>query len=199
MKERPIPFRGEGVRAILDGWKTMTRKVIKEIHTTFELKDQWGVEFLFTRWLEHNQKIQRQQLKCPYGKPGDRLWVRETFTYDEYENIDGGSGIREGTLEYKADSDRKIGWRTSIHMPRWASRILLEITDIRVERVQDISESDVIKEGCGLQRWSGDEFYKWPKTAGFAELWDSINKKRGYGWDVNPWVWVISFKRIKPC
>ena len=145
---------------------------------------------------------------------GQILWVRETWAliWTEYEadwesQTDWDVPHR---IEYKADSGAKYPgdwpaedgsdpycpkWRPSIHMPRWASRITLEITDVRVERVQEISEEDAIAEG--IMRWQSERLQREDKGArtDFQALWDSINLKRGYGWDTNPWVWVLIFKR----
>jgi hypothetical protein len=144
--------------------------------------------------------------KCPY-EIGTRLWVRETWGAvwpDEYP-----VPLEQCKIEYKADTnnpypgdwpadeargnDDAPKWRASIHMPRWASRLSLEIVSVRVERVQEISFDDAIAEGvCADPHGVRSESRRW-----FSELWDSINAKRGYGWDVNPWVWVIEFKVIE--
>ena len=154
MKERPILFSAPMVRAILDGRKTMTRRILTERHGEY----------------------------CPYGHPGDFLWVRETFYNSRMDN--------SMPTHYRADNqdeDFQLIWNPSIFMPRWASRILLEITAVRVERLQKISEDDARAEGVS------------PETVGpFSELWDSINRKPGRTWADNPFVWVIEFKRIKP-
>ena len=186
MKDKPIIFNSEMVRAMLDGRKTQTRRVIKPKHICMPA---W-------KWLD----------VCPYGKPGDRLWVRETWYCPKQY---GGTYQRE-KLIYKADSTpNKRGWKPSIHMPRWASRITLLVKDVRVERVQDISPSDCECEGIvGTTHASPVnglpyENYRYgeheggdPKEA-FAMLWDSIDKKRGFGWSENPWVWVVEFERVK--
>ena len=167
MKERPIIFKGEMVKAILDGRKTQTRRVVKNVEdlTVFFRDDKFGCPF-----------------KCPYGKPGDRLWVRETWA-----DVNTSEGP---AICYRADGDVQIIWRSSIYMPRWASRITLKILDIRVERLQDISEKDAIAEGIQPSD------YAKPKAA-FMRLWDSINaKKPGKSWKDNPWVWVIEFSRV---
>lgn len=196
MKERPILFSGEMVRAILDGRKTMTRRVIKPqprlTPSGLWMRSGPCEERLLYGTIRHEDgstdKIHEWH-DSPYGQPGDRLWVRETFACLE--------PLARTPIIYAADRGPKdYRWRPSIHMPRWASRITLEIAAVRVERVQDITEKDVEAEGLSLQPWSGEGPAGWPKTAGFAQLWDSLNAKRGYGWDANPWVWVISFKRI---
>ena len=236
MKERPILFNDEMVRAILDGRKTQTRRVVKlnaagrasEIgsHRNWHLEDPDAVS------------------ACPYGQPGDRLWVREAWKYADWTEQG------EPFIQYRADGAELIGdfpeewadrlsdewallsepanyqidnraadrrWRPSIHMPRWASRIDLEVVSVRVERVQEISHTDCMAEGVRIYTFeaTGDH----PRMYGFitdadgpdehgtaphhsskdayAKLWDSINAKRGYSWESNPWVWVVEFKRVK--
>jgi uncharacterized protein YhfF len=179
MKERPILFSGEMVRAILDGRKTQTRRVIKP------QPESVRKSVFFESGIETNHGY---EIKSPYGQPGDPLWVREAFIYDT-------NGIY-----YRADNDFHCakelgGWRPSIHMPRKASRITLEITDIRVEQVQDISEEDAQQEGA--RRMNAGDFGMETWRSAFRNLWGSINTKRGYSWDSNPWVWVIGFKRME--
>lgn len=129
---------------------------------------------------------------CPYGKVGDRLWVRETFGESWHH--------AQPDYFYRADDNASIeshpdfdGWKPSIHMPRLASRITLEITGVRVERLNNIHRSDAIAEGCEMPS-QRKGMHRWPE-AQFADLWESIN---GPGsWDANPWVWVVEFKRIE--
>ena len=187
MKERPILFNGEMVRAILDGRKTQTRRVVKR-NNMFDLQKR---SELPDRSLVHLEDY------CPNGRRGNRLWVRETWRTDPLN----------GDTHYRADHNPKYGpdhdkWIPSIHMPRWASRINLEITDVRVERVQDISEGDAKAEGVEVLP-EDDVFYmnyqnKDKMTIdpceSFQTLWDSINEKWGRGWQSTPWVWVIDFK-----
>jgi len=215
VNEKPIIFNSEMIRAILDGRKTQTRRVIK-------LKDG----FCDPYWSEDNQeflcysedddgdKWGGHKLNCPYGKPGDELWVRETWKPIRQDPDDG-----EWTVEYKTGNKVNVGrmwpveghykeidlserlaeeyedkgympWKPSIHMPRGASRIQLLVTDVRVERVQDISNKDAQAEGVD------DSLGKTIMTSKelFHELWDSINADRGYSWESNPWVWVIEFE-----
>jgi hypothetical protein len=206
MKEHPILFSGAMVRAILEGRKTMTRRVIKEIPTTGYRWGGWivegarGDEGKATVVPEGNSKYcgtGQILARCPYGQPGDRLWVRETWHCPESLK----DGVRDGTaprtyIEYRADMPHMIicdgGWTPSLFMPRWASRILLEITAIRVERVQDISDQDAEREGVDITNASIPGYCR----ERFRWLWDSINAKRGFGWDANPWVWVVEFKRV---
>jgi len=172
MKERPILFIREMVRAILDGRKTQTRRVMKPQPTSC------------------GEGVLRQLItECCYGYIGDRLWVREDWNM--VENDKGND-----CLQYLADIDPSEWamygpWEPSIDMPRCASRIDLEIIGVRVERLQDISEDDVHAEGCYFMTTGREHAQKW-----FRNLWDSINTKRCYGWDANPWVWVIEFRKI---
>lgn len=218
-KERPIIFSGEMVRAILDGRKTQTRRVVKtemgycpELwQITFKKKDGKGY------WLYPNAK-EAVIADCPYGKPGDRLWVRETFACAFGPNRDEADTPENYKFLYKADSqpcDLTGAWKPSIHMPRKASRITLELTDIRVEPLQRITEADAVAEGIdrpwrpegqALDYWRD---YSTPQSrvsdiqgvinarASFKTLWDIINAKRGFGWEANPWVWVIGFKVLE--
>jgi hypothetical protein len=149
---------------------------------------------------------------CLYGSVGDRLWVRETFRllcFDETETYQaefksdgqlGGKPVDWASQEAERFSYLcGSGWRPSIHMPRWASRITLQITDVRVQRLHEISEEDARAEGCELETFDTASRTLSPETYrhNFRLLWDSINAKRGCGWDVNPWVWAISFERVK--
>lgn len=175
MAERPILFSGEMVLAILDGRKTMTRRVVKpqpEPDTDCPHHVGTGIE--------------RKARICPYGKPGDRLWVRETFC-----------SFPDGNIFYRADNDERApmkGWKPSIFMPRALSRITLEIKNVRVERLQDISENDAKAEGTDGERYLGQGFDHCVYREAFRTLWESIN---GPGsWESNPWVWVVEFKQI---
>ncbi|WP_407258120.1 ASCH domain-containing protein [Klebsiella quasipneumoniae] len=198
MKERGMIFNGEMVRAILDGRKTQTRRPIKWKQTRFteigERED--GSKWPWSEDAEHACDFWHP---CPFGDVGDRIWVRETW--NKYG----------GLLTYRADHDwiddmRKetvctAKWVPSIHMPRWASRILLEITDVRVERLNSISQEDAQAEGLELTGWRPT--YSDPDSGGevmtpydnFAQLWESIYGEES--WKANGWVWVISFKRVE--
>jgi hypothetical protein len=190
MKERPILFSTEMVKAILDGRKTMTRRIkgLKDININ---PNKWQyVDYSYThsghKWIfDNHEALDTVYIDCPYGQAGDKLWVRETFQLDE---------ITCKPL-YKANyNDCKLNWRPSIFMPHWASRITIEITNIRVERLQDITETDAKSEGVTPNQHIASDRY-WPTYKDkFEELWDSINAKRGYSWESNPWVWVISFR-----
>lgn len=197
MKERPILFSSEMVKAILDGRKTQTRRVIKPQPNFI----RWNSIVLhkYAGWTdEHGTPF-----PCPYGQPGDELWVRETWwkipTPSKRDWLNGADTWPE--IAYPADDDHPSyygwGWRKkpSIHMKREHSRIQLRVKDVRVERVQGISREDLLAEGiddgCG-NRCGEIAAQNW------KSLWDSINASRGYNYDSNPWVWVICFERIKP-
>lgn len=190
MTERPILFSGEMVRAILAGQKTQTRRIVKH-----------------------------HRLACLYGKPGDRLWVKETWATDFIHDDAKPVHIPQGApLLFRAD-EGETGiaafewgrWRPSIFMRRWMSRITLELTAVRVERLQDISEEDAAAEGCTLSgvevtaaEWMADAPTRSiapgkcvirPLALEYMRLWESIN---GAGsWAANPWVWVLTFKRVE--
>jgi hypothetical protein len=180
------------VRAILEGRKTMTRRVVKPQPTL-----DHGLVFEGIA-LGKFGAVSDSVIACPYGTIGDRLWVKETHHVRDAGYVDGTGR----DIVYKADDeDFPYGWTPSIHMPRWASRINLEITGIRVERVQDISEEDARAEGLWC-KFDGQgcegQCHKCSATAkeAFEALWDSINSKRA-PWASNPWVWVIEFGRAK--
>jgi len=222
MKERPILFNGEMVRAILDGRKTQTRRVIKLPHTVPEgwYPDRYNKEPNWTFWGPRKSadsgKCMLPTFTCPQGEPGDRLWVRETFADVRGMGFDrdlfpAGAGYRAdctGSDSLRCAEDYGIKWKPSIFMPRWASRITLENALIRVERVQDITEEDAKAEGCnphvaGHGIVTPKEIAADPGYLNYASyregyriLWDSINYLRGYGWHSNPWVFATTFKRI---
>lgn len=274
ISEKPILFSGPMVRAILDGRKTMTRRVIKchcnTGHITGNLLGEWGlsvpphqwngdVDEINWRWRGEKPQIgdwieQFQTdvddhdstiVRCPYGKPGDRLWVRETFSEIPDQKPSGYFTDPKWINRkywYAADNDKPTWggkWKPSIFMPRDACRILLEITDIRVERLQEITEEDAIAEGFVAGDGHPENGFHtespYPAVAAFRSLWDQLNGNRGvcktckghgvvpawsgsveggslaidsrdcpdckgedksFGWDQNPFVWVIEFKRI---
>ena len=213
MKERPILFSGPMVRAILDGRKTQTRRVVKpQIVKPSGWGSVLGQGFGFIddgRYAENGDHL---IFRCPYGSPGDRLWVRETWYIDDsrFKKIakKRPKWLEPLDLYFRADGEcckqipecqcADVGptpWRSSIHMPRWASRVTLEVVGLRVERIQDISEEDARAEGVADT----------PRVEGvaacrrlFGELWDSTNAKRGFSWKKNPWVWVVEFRRLAP-
>lgn len=205
MKERGMIFNSEMVRAILDGRKTQTRRPIK-----FPFKDRnLGCELSGNELA--GELSSGNYLNSLFGKPGDRIWVRETFQgplfdFDQMDAYCKDSAPFEKAQFcvykadgkpapefYDADDNLHCGWRPSIHMPRWASRITLEITGVRVERLRDLSEDDAKSEG--ITPPSGGVLPGWEYRINFRDLWMSI-----YGannWEANPWVWVIEFKRIE--
>lgn len=218
IREKGLIFNSEMVRAILDGRKTQTRRPIKWKQTRFteigEREDgsKWP-------WSEDAERACDFWHPCPFGAVGDRIWVRETWSSDfanYYPNdrvwyaadnnrqldIDMVDGVR-GIYSPESDVHVPFRWHPSIHMPRWASRILLEITDVRVERLNAISEEDARAEGiidggclnCGEPEPCGCANPDPDATDAFAYLWQSTYGQEN--WNANPWVWVISFKRIE--
>lgn len=213
MKERPILFSGEMIRAILDGSKSQTRRVVKYIPALGE-PYEWCPKLVHP---EIERVIGDFRTYCPYGQPGDRLWVRETWTtlqtYDHRRPSEGSpvwpiyyhADKSHGKLVRWTDEEQELGkLRPSIFMPRWASRITLEVTEVRVERVQEITEEDSRAEGitdggcfrCGNPEPCGCSNPIPCARDSYAHLWNKINAKRGHSWESNPWVWVVSFKRI---
>lgn len=180
MKERPILFSAPMVRSILEGRKTQTRRVIKQpgLDMVESVIDYNG----YFTWDTFDYDLRPL---CPYGHPGDRLWVRETFGISAHNGVVPFYKATEAiALVYK--------WKPSIHMPRWASRITLEIVNVRVERLQDISAEDCIAEGVLSTLREHDAVIDLRDK--YRALWESIN---GPGsWEINPWAWVIEFKRI---
>lgn len=230
-RERPILFSGPMVRAILDGRKTQTRRVMKPqpeghhweglagyLPVVKVLPTSRGLAARFSHWLG-TREDGVQWVPCPYGQPGDRLWVRETF----YCDVPDDHAARLENLYYPADSHKPLAraccdlipecqcfdagkptWRPSIHMPRWASRLTLEVTGLRVERLHDISEVDAQAEGIGpsgLGTWLPPGVHHPGEASGsacraFERLWADINGAES--WDANPWAWVVEFRRVEP-
>jgi hypothetical protein len=249
VRERPILFSGEMVRAILDGRKTQTRRVITP-KPPVETGDLVNIGGNCWACIGNNGPNRT----CPY-EPGHRLWVRETWQAEFewpaqpgdhllnywHEVPPGFRGVKNAMrayyradwaeyyvnkyddkgsdfslsfntcvdesqlVEYDFDEPLPFRWVPSIHMPRWASRITLEVTAVRGEQVQDISEDDAIDEGLEpiVNDPITDGYGEWQKPYvisardQYVELWNSLNAKRGYGWDVNPWVWVVEFRRVE--
>ncbi|MGY6129140.1 hypothetical protein ACW9YV_27910 (plasmid) [Paraburkholderia strydomiana] len=229
MRELPILFSGAMVRALLDGSKTQTRRVVKwlDLKPGINLQfsgltpSQVGGAWVLESPTRSSHEWRCAQTPCPFGMPGDRLWVRETWQgpmweegrwdpdtdyqspqYCEYR-ADGGP-----TPEYVDFEDNfHQGWKPSIHMPRWASRITLEVTGVRVERPQDISEVDAAAEGVESLRNEGEYWKHYLESTAscdaliclsaresFRTLWDSLAAP-GSDWQAYPWVWVVEFKR----
>ena len=212
MEEHPILFSGLMVNAIFAETKTVTRRIIRLPEGMDSIRA--GVNC----WIAFRGIVQ-EYVRCPYGVPGDRLWVRETWGVGS--RPDPREGAKDG-IEYRADeagldehedlplrsapadvdlSNMRSGWRPSIHMPRWASRLSLRITSVRVERLQDITPHDVLAEGFGHElatRMAEDgeavEAINAELLDAFAAGWDRINGKRA-AWATNPWCWVVDFKR----
>lgn len=180
MKEHPILFNAAMVNAILSGTKTQTRRIVKPQPDVVDYDTDLVMQFT-----SDDQRLGRlgKVINCPYGEIGDQLWVRETF---------GLAGDKDNhVLHYRATHYRdgkNMGWKPSIHMPRWASRIQLEITNISIEHLKSITYSDAVSEGTTYEKGYTD-----PRDA-YKRLWESINGEGS--WEVNPWVWVIEFKRI---
>lgn len=200
----PILFSGPMVRAILAGTKTQTRRVVKrQGDMEFDSADpHYGPYWL--AYAAGDATGEDAKVRCPYGAPGERLWVRETFAQD-VAGCPGGISYRADHSDPRGDGPaHPMKWRPSIFMPRAASRILLEITDVRVERLQAISEAEARSEGitdggclnCGNSEPCGCPDPSPDARDAFAWLWQSINGS--HSWHANPWVWVVSFKRLQP-
>lgn len=207
MKERPILFSGPMVRALLDGRKTQTRRVAKTFapieYNPHDDREYvlWHAGKTIARVPARNPHEESDlRMASPYGEPGDRLWVRETF------GLVTGNGVR---VVYRADAEQppRVGypddpitdmkWTPSIYMRRQHSRITLAVTSVRVERVQAITCADAIAEGIDGPK-STDKAYGWDPTDTFRDLWDSINGKRpSCSWDANPFVWVVGFEVMR--
>lgn len=187
MKERPILFSGPMVRAILEARKTQTRRIVKPQFSVFHS--------IHADASISTNRIFRgayQRIRCPYGQPGDRLWVRETWKEKKRHQL---SYIGLPAIEYAATGESVGPWKPSIFMTRWASRLTLEIVRVRVERLRDISEEDAMAEGVYPMKGIEPSGSEWESCKlGFAELWQFINGPDS--WDSNPWVWVIEFKKL---
>ena len=213
IRERPIIMDSESVRAILDGRKTQTRRVMSG--DSLSIIDRFSEPGFSKFWIGYHDDTVCYREECPYGVPGDSLWVKETwnalFFNDKHILWSGDVPKAMRTKErlvdspvYRAtDNDPEYPWRSPIHMPRWASRITLEIVSVRVERVQEISEDDARREGVDAWFPKSPELLRYVQEGGsyrngFHERWDALNAARGYPWSSNPWVWVIEFRRIEP-
>lgn len=216
MKERPISMSAWSVQRILEGAKTMTRRVSGCLKYVNENPNDWrekdGVLIDCT-----TGEVIDWEKTCPYGLAGDRLWVRETWKYSEHDvssTLEESLTRRPTVFYYASDNLRyrdKEKWKSPRYMFRKDSRILLELTEVRVERTQGISEDDCIREGCDMETNHGslcidiedDSRYENDLIDGsavktvFKKLWDSIYEKKGSGWTENPYCWVLGFKVVE--
>lgn len=207
-KERPILFSGEMVNAILEGRKTQTRRVNKhmtvERYPSLATPAEWNAGKMhpdmpdWETWGPKRGSVLFRDAyggvvswECPYGKPGDRLWVRETFSPRYFD--DGKPAYKADWTPGAAEYVTEPKWKPSIHIPRSLARITLEITNVRVERLQDISEEDSLAEGMKLATQAHGMHP--PARDQFQILWDKINGKQ-HPWASNPWLWVVEFERI---
>jgi len=209
MREKPILFSTPMVIAILDGRKTQTRRVIKDkdITNNFDI----DVDGSVYAYIDPETGDSYPPTAIARHQIGDILWVRETWGFvgcekcggecctgapDNYKGDDGCFVYRTnyGTTEDDSFPPSMFKWKPSIHMPRKAARIFLRVTNVRVERVQEITEEDALKEGCVPTFIDGAVLIS--AKGRFHALWESLNAKRGYGWEANPWVWVYEFERV---
>lgn len=224
MRSRPILFSAPMVRALLDGTKTQTRRIVTPAPDwgtpgpcCVETPEGWQGPFDYGVWAHEGDRSDGDMRRCRYGRPGDLLYVRETWAHVPVRGHSGGQGDDMGAI-YRADGDDAFDrmpdewdfmgkWTPSIHMPRWASRLTLRLTNVRVERLQDISEADAQAEGIewnprldpvGPCKWGSvvepGKGFNSPVFA-FEELWRSMNGPES--WEENPWVWALTFKVIK--
>ena len=215
MKFKPILFSTAMVQAILAGRKSITRRVIKPQpicsgpNITFKAHDKDVFLSAEKHWLRcrecgNDPQYSREGAETahhyePNYKPGDILWVRETFR-PAIVKCNGGANYfyyADGFSDASSRPDTgRCKWKPSIHMPREAARIFLRVTDVRVERVLDITLDDIEREGlyCDPPYTRNHFAYGPGMSIHWIKLWDSLNNKRGYGWDTNPWVWAISFE-----
>lgn len=199
MNERPILFSASMVRAVLADNKRQTRRVVKPQPSSDDIDNAGDGETII-------DMATGRDIRCPYGAPGDRLWVRECWTHDAdsldecraaFEDASPGIGYGPYYRATEVAPDT-LRWKPSIFMPRWASRITLEVTEVRVQRLQEITEDDARAEGA----WTADcvsavgAALFGTHRGGFSELWDRINGRDGRRWTDNPFVWAITFKRL---
>ena len=213
MRERPIIMSGESVRAITAARKSQTRRVIKDAprgRYEYEMASGLAID---KYQVPGGSPVDLNAVRCAYGKPGDRLWVRETWFF-----VEGPEQRERGALRYRADEPSPVPertWRSPLFMPRWASRLTLEVTAVRVERLCDISDADALAEGVGEVTFIPDDGFPpslgYPSPAdgreypllyptareAYRHAWDALNAKRGYPWTSNPWVWVVTFRRVE--
>jgi len=215
MKTRPILFSGPMVRALLAGEKTQTRRIIKSqpysngyhfdgqeilCHNDYLPPSAMLMDVKFGNYIDTISNLEGWESLCPYGQPGDRLYVRETWNFNK--NAIGSAREEDGPFEYAADGHKSQTiddrWWPSIHMPRYASRIMLEITKVRIEQLHDITDDDAYDEG--VQTWAAEVQENGNKfssiRSAWQALWEGINGVES--WKSNPWVWVVEFKRVTP-
>lgn len=220
MAEKPILFSAPMVRARLAGTKTQTRRIVKHqpgpsclIEEGFDGESPFVYSALYGDGPGHEVHEARTPCVCPYGQPGNQLWVRETFAIVPRTAYRASEGVQQ-TLRPDDDHDAAIyregwtrsnggfRWRPSIHMPRWASRITLEITDVRVERLQDISREDALAEGIVIQPDGGyglsdtSHYHATDPRQSYFSLWEAINGQGSV--TANPWVWAVTFSPASP-
>lgn len=182
VKTRPILMSPSMVAALIDGAKSQTRRLIRPQPAEPCVLIDSRPDDQVVEWALPDHGAPFHSVKCPYGSPGDLLWVRETWTAD-----DEGHSTTRASISYKADCDGSTGWwRPSIHMPRWASRITLRLNDVRAQRLLAASMTDIVAAGCPYD--TPDQALDW-----FRHEWDTSYARRGYGWQTNPWVWLLEF------
>ena len=188
MINRPIIFSAPMILALLDSRKTQTRRVLKK--PAWAQDEGWPHKVMDEQELDGSLCWFARETGClarlPIPQPGDRLWVREAC------HIDGDQTTYRADMPTGCDT-RGWGWKPSIFMPRWASRLTLTVTDVRVQRVQEISEGDALAEGVEPAGSRDVGYSRFHARTGFHALWDSLNAKRGFGWDANPWVAAYTF------
>ena len=212
-KDTGLLMTDGNVRAILEDRKTQTRRVVKP-QPVLDGLEPFGESWKWQKGKDWFSGVTREQLigeagllyglRCPYGSVGDRLWFRETYGINPdlpVSMLTDGKPVARRHIRYRA-TDAKFPrgrWRPSIFMHRWACRLEGELTAVRVERVQDITEADSIAEGVKKvgAYWHGAGIARPTAREAFQDLWDSINAARGYGWESNPFVWVLAFKRLE--
>lgn len=210
MKERPIIFSAESVRAILAGRKTQTRRVVKpqpedfapgQVRVVVNGEAHTGpADYLLNTVLP--------EFAAPW-RPGDRLWVKETWSGTQTTEVFPNRGrpitfvVHRATYDPKKRRESPISkrWQNPVSMPRWASRLTLEVVSVRVERLHDITETDATAEGAEPDFWRSNHSHGMNSGSDhigpFSRQWDALNAKRGYPWDANPWVWVVEFKKVE--
>jgi len=189
-KEKPILFKTDMVQAIIAKKKVQTRRITEPLKYINKNPDDWELE-------DNNRFANKKTGELMYDltyEEGQHLWVKETWHIERYENIDGGEGDRLETLAYRADGIDKPYWKPSLFMPKRYARLWLRVTAVKFQRIQDISDYDIRKEGVDILL-SGNYTEEDRRQIRYAwiKLWDSINAKRGYPWKMNPWVSIIHF------